>query len=230
MSRFTSPFLPAGILTGALLALAWACSGDDATGGDDDGDSGPPELRAALEGAFATSPGLLDGFDRLVVAVLGGSADGVTIVPTGNAVTVEIDVDGDGNDSRETTVTGAAVFTSPSHDIDEGAQVTFNGPAGTFVNASAFAQRTGPTTATFTDVSGGFGIPFGVIPPAQQVVATGGTVNLNLLTRNPSGSVDIEYLSSGDPIFATIDFESDGEGGWQMRVTAQDGSFEFLVP
>jgi hypothetical protein len=214
----------------ALLTLGLAAGCDDSTGSDGNGDEGPPELRAAMEDAFESAPGFIDGFERLLAAVMGGPADGVAIVPAGNLVNLSVQVDTDGNDSRETTVTGSALFSSDEYDIDEGATVSFSGPGGTLAGATAFAQRTAPTTATFSDIGGNFGVPTDQIPPDQQVILTGGTLTLDLLSGNPSGTVEFEYLSDVDPIFGTIEFESDGSGGWRMRVTEMDGAFEFLVP
>ena len=228
MSVPAARLLTAGVTAALVFTVAGACSEGDSTGSGGNGDEGPPGLREGLEAAFGQAPGYFDAFDRLVVAVLGGPADGVAIVPSGNTVNVSVQVDTDDNGSRETTVSAAAIFSSPSYDIDEGANVSFAGPAGTFANAYAFARRTGPTTVTFTEASGGFGVPPDVIPPPRQVVVTGGTVALNLLTRNPSGQVEIEYLSELDPVFATVTFESNG-GGWQMRVVEKDGAFEFVI-
>ena len=96
----------AGLVAVLTLGLAAGC--DDSTGSDGGGDEGPAELRAAMEDAFASAPGFIDGFERLLAAVMGGPADGVAIVPAGNLVNLSVQVDTDGNESRETTVTGSA--------------------------------------------------------------------------------------------------------------------------
>jgi hypothetical protein len=204
----------------ALILLAGGCkSGTGSSGGD----PVRTQLKNDLEESFGHSPGLLDGLDRLLDAAAGGPADGVVLVSNGNTVsgTVEVDLDGDG--TRETTLTGQAFFTATAGDFDGGATVGFSSPTGE--GAGGYVQTVGQT-AVVSAVSGTLGVPAGDF----QTILTDGGVNIDLTTANLDGYIELEVLGGEDPLFATVHFEDDGMGGWHMRVTGSGDSFEFFVP
>jgi len=203
-----------------------ACLGAVALAGcpSDDSEQGSGGLQAdiatALTQAFAKAPALMDGLDRLLVAAAGGPADGVTITPNSGGFTAVIGVDLDNDGSRETNINGDA-----SGDFIQPTFVSFTGPAGTSESASATVSNLG-TDLSVSTVGGDFPSPsLGI-----ETIITGGDFFINLESGIVNGDIEIEVLNDADPVGATVHFEPDGVGGWHLRVTGRNDSFEFFVP
>ena len=192
--------------------------------GTDGGGADPvqAQLKDDLKVTFTQVPGMLDGLDRLLTAAAGGPADGVVLVPNGNIVTGSLAADLDGDGTRETTVSGQAVFIQAGN-LDAGATVTASGPNGG--NVSADVQTVGGTVE-ITGINASLGAP----GASTQVNVTAGAGTIDPATGNVGGFAYIEVLSGQDPLFATVYFEDDGHGGWRMRVHGDSDSFEFFVP
>lgn len=216
---------PGGV--GSLVAAAVfsvAACGDDATS------SGVDALRAALtpilSDAFVLAPGAFDAFERLAAALEGGPADGVMVTANGGAASFVVSIDLDGNGSRESVVTGSALFTSPELSLNDGATISLNVPSSSgfsnSIGASVVTQQSGTVIAD--EISGGRSAP----GAETEIILLGGLVTVNLLSGVPSGSVEFEVLGQGAPVFGTVIIVPNGEAGWGFRVTG-DG-FEFTVP
>jgi hypothetical protein len=222
-----------GIGLAALFAGVAACD-EDPTGTNGNGGGGnisdPATFQSFIEAAFLDGfAGVVDGLERLLVAVDGGPMDGVVITPTGpNSFSAEISFDLDGDGSRESTLFGAA-----SGDIQVGASLTVTGitnpnePTSTATFAATLLE-TGPTGVVLENITGNFSAD----PPgsgnAAAVDLTAGVVALDLLTGDPSGFVDCVVSGEGESIDATSTFQSDGAGGWEVRFTGP--GFDFTVP
>jgi hypothetical protein len=221
-----------GIGLAVLFAGVAACDEDPTGNGGNGGGniSDPATLQTVMEQVFLPfTIGVLDGFDRLLVAIDGGAMDGVVITPLGlNNFVADVLVDLDGDGSRESTISGGA-----SGDIQLGANIGItsidNPNEPTFMAVTnAIVTETGPTTVMLDGIGG----TLSADPPgsgnAASVVLQGGTVSLDLLTGNPSGSVNCVVSGEGESIDVLSTFQSDGAGGWEVRFTGN--GFDFTVP
>lgn len=222
-----------GIGLAALFAGVAACD-EEPTGNGNGGGGGnisdPATLQAVMEQVFLPfTLGALDGFDRLLIAIDGGPMDGVVITPTGpTSVTAVVQVDLDGDGSRESTINGGA-----SGDIQTGASIGItsidNPNEPTLIAAtSATVTETGPTTVLMDGISGDISAD----PPgsgnAASVAILDGSVSLDLLTGNPTGTVDCVVSGEGQSLSVLSTFQSDGAGGFEVRFTGP--GFDFTVP
>ena len=223
-----------GIGLAALFAGVAACD-EEPTGSNGGGNGGgnisdPATLQTLMEQVFIPVVlGVVDGFERLLVAIDGGPMDGVVITLTGpTSVTAEVSVDLDGDGSRESTIFGGA-----SGDIMTGASISISSVSNPNVPSlvvaiSATATETGPTGVVLDNITGSLAAD----PPGSGNAATvdllGGAVSLDLLTGNPNGSVDCLVSGEGETIDVLSTFQSDGAGGFEVRFTGT--GFDFTVP
>jgi len=155
--------------------------------------------------------------------------DGVVITPLGSnnyAADVQVDLDGDG--ARESTIQGGT-----SGDILVGANIAINSidnpnEPSLMAAASATVTQTSQTSVLFDGIGGDISAD----PPgsgnAASVTLLDGTVSLDLLTGNPSGTVDCVVSGEGETLSVLVTFQSDGAGGFEVRFTGP--GFDFTVP
>lgn len=228
MSRFVMGVLGLAMVTTVAISTV-ACSEEDPFAVGTGNLSDPATLEAVLRQTFLPGAlGVIDGFERVITAVTGGTADGVTIIPTGNGATATIEIDFDGDGSREGMV-NADFF----GDITVGAQASVSSiqtptvPSLTAAGAAQLQQTTPGSVFVTSIVGTGSADPAGDAPPAT-VSLLGGQVNVDLVTSVPDGFVNFSVFAEGNELFLTSFFESDGQGGFRVRFTG-DG-LDFTIP
>ena len=211
-----------------LLFLLAVCSESDSPTGNGSGNKSVsnPMILEALMRAFGIPAieGLIDAIDRSVVAIGGGTADGVVI--NGNRVTVDSDFAGD--DSRESTLNATV-----NGDLSQGANYVVNSidtPGIHSLNAGVAATVT-ENSSTSLSITGFSGSVYSDEPGsgnAADVMFTGGDVDIDRATGNPDGEVMTQISGEEESIDVTTTFEPDGQGGWRIRVTGP--GIDFTVP
>jgi hypothetical protein len=207
-----------GIGLAALFAGVAACdeepTGTNGNGGGGGNISDPAIFQAFIEAGFLEGfGGVVDGFNRLLVAVEAGppGGDGVRITePTPGNFSAEIDIDLDGDGSRETTLFGAG-----SGDILVGASLSITGitdpnePTLT-VSFAATVLQTGPTGVVLENISGSVSAD----PPgsgnAATVDITSGVIAVDPVVGAPTGFLDTTVTGEGESLDARCDFMADG--------------------
>jgi hypothetical protein len=218
---------------GSVLALAglvsvYSCSEsstDEAFSGDL---SDPQGFEAAVRQTFVDgTDGVLDAFERLLVATGGGAQDGVVITPTGTGANVALSVDFNGDGTRESTL-GISV----TGDIQTGAQVFLAS-----ITAPQVPSLVGGGGATITETSSGVILVESLYgnasadPPGSGNAAdfyVSGDISVDLMTGNPSGALVAEIGTEEDYVYVTVSFESDGSGGFRIRFSGAE--IDFTVP
>lgn len=193
------------------LLFLGACSGDSTSG---TARTTPEDVVSFLEANASKAELLVEAFTRLVTAIAGGPADGVTLTPSGSevAATVELDLDGDG--ARETSVEGFARFASPALSFAEGAtlEITAIDNPSTSGTADANVNSIGIGNFLF-DGSATFDAANGATVESPQFGFT-----VSIIEGAVFGYADFKVGT----IIATMVFEPDGAGGWQFRVEGED--------
>jgi hypothetical protein len=227
----------------ALIALgtalfAAACSSSTTGSGDDGGSSGglpnnivnPVVFERFLEDVgVPAAEGLIDGLNRLIAAIGGGPADGVTIIPSGgNSVSVQLAADLDGDGSRESTIFGAA-----TGDLFTGATVSITSVAVPAIpsltaTASAGAEVMSATTVGLDNITGTTSMDEPGSQNAADAVTTAGSLEVDLVAATVSGFLDCLISGEGQQLVVRLAFEGDGAGGWPIRVTG--AGVDFTVP
>ena len=192
----------------------------------------PAKMQAYMSRNFTHIPNLTAALGRVIQAAQTGSAPGVTFQQTASGVTgtVLVDVKGDGTDSA--TVNANIHYLNPSVGILGGAT---SSTTITSANLSATASSTigvtgGGSTVTFSGGAADLQYKSGpelVISSANLSVAMG----TSLVTANSSAPISIlgsADFQSGDKS-GTIFFESNGAGGWRIRVVSPNFA-TFTVP
>lgn len=216
-----------------VAMLGWAACGEDEDpmgGGGGGGNIADPDVfETEVSARFGpAAAGVIDALQRLLDASNGEPPDGVVISPTstGADVTVQLDLDGDG--TRESTVSG-----SVDGEIETGALFTVSGISVPSLpdlsgGMSARGTQTTSTTLVFDQMSGSASAD----PPGPDNAASAsisnGVITLDLLTQNLSGFIDIVVTSHGESLIIEITFESDGAGGWRARFEGE--GVDFTVP
>jgi hypothetical protein len=210
-----------------VFVVVLGCSTNTTGSGEGENISDPAALEASMDNGFLPAVmGIVNGFARLATAADGGSAEGVTIVPTGSdgfQGDVTIDFDGDG--TRESTLSGFV-----TGDIETGAAVTITGLAqpdasGLSLSASTTVTETSPVTILFDDLQATMNVNRDATGNAAQAMVTDGTISVDLVSGTPSGFADVRVSEEGQSAEVTILFESDGLGGWRVRVTGDGINF-----
>ena len=212
-----------GILMMSASGLI-ACSGDDS-----EGDLTGPQatLKAQLEVAQKKAPVFIDAYDRLVRAVEDGEAEDVTLMNSGASMRAVVNVDMDGDGSRETALS-VGVNLNDGETFREGASLTVGGPAGTFESASGSATQLADGRTSVAQIGGGFFDPSSrnelILFPSEE----GGLV-VSEDRRVVQGDTGFEILTGEElPIFGRLFFEPDGDG-FLIRAVADDESFVVVV-
>ena len=208
-----------GASTAGLLLLA-ACGGSESDG---NGTGGPATLRGQLQTAVNATPAFIDAFTRIETAVRTGSAPDVTLTGDPARPTARVLVDMNNDQTRETEVLCRITFNDGSS-FAEGARISASGPPGSFESASGTVTLQEGTVQVAVS-SGGF---LDVASGDELILFNGNltTAGGNLIT----GQIGFEILSEGTrPVFGTMFFEDNGQGGSQIRAVADDGSFDFIV-
>lgn len=222
--------LPA-MVAGLSVSLV-ACSDDDTTSGGNGGNqsfSNPQVFESFLRARGpAITDGIIDGLDRIVTALDGGTADGVTVTPVvgGDQVVAALDLTGDG--TRESSFTATV-----SGSLASGATVQINqilDPSIPSLNAGVAATVTesAPTLLQVTNFSGTASQDEPGNMNASDVLYTGGTVSLDRTTGNLDGTIDCDISGEEQTLSLTTTFEPDGQGGFRVRVTGT--GVDFTVP
>jgi hypothetical protein len=236
MNRTRSGILAAFVAVAIVFSIGACSDDDDPTGGT----IGVPDATnpAAIEAHLASvlpsaAAGLTDGLARLLTAATGGPADGVVLIPVGNVVQAQINIDLDGDGARETTFSGSAVFSDESLDLAQGVTLTVDGVVDpnqptADLSGSTFMSQAGLTVVNFSSTQGHLGVD----PPgsgnAYDVFVTAGDVSLDILSGTPSGFTDGRIEAEGEIVGWSAFVEPTTSGGWQVRI--QGEGFDFTVP
>lgn len=209
---------PTLILLVALpLSVAAICHEDETTGTNG---ITPDVIESFLQQRVdERSDAFFDGLSRLLTAVAGGPADGVTITPNANVINATVDIDLDGDGTRESTVGGGLTFASTEYDLTEGATLSISNIDSPGFSGSLSASATEVGTGTI-QVAGGANFPI-TDGPTVDVPSFGVTVVP--FANFVQGFAEVEVGGLSMDVF----FEEDGLGGWQMRVVGED--FDFTV-
>jgi hypothetical protein len=207
----------------ALLGCDLFSNDDDGNG---DGDIIDPEVtQAYLQRNFTKIPRITEAMARVLLTLNGSPQQGVTFVPITGGVQGTVGVDLDGNGSLETTIDARVILNNPSVGIAGGAVITVTAinAASTTGTASASLTVQGASSVTFT---GGSATLFPTQGPSEI-----GVSNANLTVSGTQASPLIlgsaDFASTGT--VGTAFFESNGSGGFQIRVTSPDFA-TFTVP
>ncbi len=195
-----------------------ACDDDTATG-NGNGALTADVVESFLNQNISKADAWFDGLSRLLLAVGGGPADGVTVSLDGTVATATVDIDLDGDGTRESSVGGTLTFNTADLDLANGATLSI-----TDIDSPGFS---GSMTANVMDLGSG---SIEAIGNANFPLTGGPTVDVPEfgLSVTPVvgfvfGFADVEVGGLSMEIL----FEDDGLGGWQMRVIGSD--FEFVV-
>ena len=185
----------------------------------------PTTLRAQLETAIEKAPMFTDAFDRLADAIAGGEPDGVVLVDNGAVTNATVNIDLDGDNNRETPLSVRLTF-ADGRNLGTGASVS---TGASFESASGNVRVAENEQVIVRQIGGSFFdrqttdelILFGNAEEGLTVSADRGVI---------TGQIGFEILSElSSPVFGTLIFEPNGDGGFQIRAMADDGSFDFVV-
>jgi hypothetical protein len=217
-----------GAVTGmTLLVMVDACK-DDPTEAGSGNISDPATFEAEMrQRFFPIVLGVLDGLERVLVAIDGGPADGVVITPTANGVDAMVSIDFDGNGSREGSISSAFIGV-----IDVGAQLSVTSietqEPSFAAGGSMSVVQTSPGIVLLDDVGGSGSAD----PPgsgnAAEVAVSDGAITVDIVSGVASGFVDFVVSGEGNSLSVTAAFEPDGQGGFRVRFTGP--GFDFTVP
>ncbi len=203
------------------------------------------EVETYLRSNFTRIPLIADAFNRVVQTVGGNPQPGVAIVLTaaGGTGTVQMDMNSDGN--SDATVDGGLTFSDPTQGLNGGASLAINSVASNAVSGSGSVQVVSAGTAAFTFTANGTSpttspVRFLLAPTSSFLSGSGTTMEIwgmgltvEYAASPPflSGFMNIRMIRGGVTIDADLIFESNGAGGWRIRVVDNDGVFpEFTIP
>jgi hypothetical protein len=193
----------------------------------------PVKMQAYMTRNFSHVPNLTEALGRVVLAANGGHPAGVSYTQTANGIqgTVLVDVKGDGTDSA--TVNATVTYNNPSLGIAGGATAAITSITSNNLTGSANASIAIAGAGSILMFSSGAADlqykngPELVISSANLTV----TMGTSLVTANSSGPITILGSAdfSADSKTGTIFFESNGAGGWRIRVVSPNFA-TFTVP
>lgn len=219
----TSKF--SAVMLGALLVLSSGACSTGPDDGDNDDDIDPVVTEDYLQRNFTKIPRITDALVRIIATVNGNPQAGVTFIPITNGVQGSVGVDLDNNGSFETTVNATVVFTNPSLGLAGGAHLTVTAinAASTTGTAEADIALQGTSTVVFTNGTATLNPTEG---PSEIEVSNGNiTATASLTSPLLIGTADFAAGSTT----GTAIFESNGAGGFQIRITSPDFA-TFTVP
>jgi len=192
----------------------------------------PVKMQAYLQRNFSHVPNITEAMSRVIQAANGGHPAGVTYTQTASGITgtILLDVKGDGTDSA--TVKAAITYNNPSAGIAGGATAAINSITSPNLTGSANANLAVNTAGSVVTVSSGTANlkytsgPELAISGANITVSTGSSLKgASLVGMTILGSADFHADNKSGTIF----FESNGSGGWRIRVVSPDFA-TFTVP
>lgn len=193
----------------------------------------PVKMQAYMTRNFSHVPNLTAALGRVILAANGGNPPGVSFQPTANGVTgtVLVDVKGDGTDSARVDAT--ITYNNPSLGIAGGAtaQVTSLTSPNLTGSANANVSVVGAgTSVTFSSGAADLQYTNGpkLVISAANITVNAGT---SLVSANDMGPMTILGSADfhADSKTGTIFFESNGTGGWRIRVVSPNFA-TFTVP
>jgi hypothetical protein len=215
-----------GPLSGVLVLVALGCE-DDPSGGNQNIANAEVFEAKAKESFVPIIDGINDGLARLLVALGGGPADGVVITPFTGGANAQIQVDFDGNGSREGAINGGLVG-----DVSTGAAVTINSVTGDDETMTASggltATETSPGVILLDNMAGSGDTDPPGSQNAAEVEITDGAVTLDIVAGVPNGFIDLEVTGEGETLSIAITFTPDGLGGFIVHFSG-DG-LDFTIP
>ncbi|GMQ80584.1 MAG: hypothetical protein BMS9Abin05_0012 [Rhodothermia bacterium] len=214
------PFSIAVVLIGSLAFVSCDIVKSDDEGGDQIGQAEIAEFFLDNQNSAFV---MMEGFSRLLLALSGTQAPGITLTPRASKGGVlvfdgDIGLDFDGNGTYEVHVIGDLTFPGTEPNLDNGATARITEVTGSSIDGTAVADVTasGPGgafvsgTGTFQGASG---------PPVDLDFGA----SISLFQSSISGSADVV---AGD-LEATVFFEPAQFAPFQIRVVSDD--FEFVV-
>ncbi|MGD2152463.1 MAG: hypothetical protein PVG79_04295 [Gemmatimonadales bacterium] len=208
MSRLRVPYVGA-VACLSLLLVGAEC---DDTAGSLELDL--QTVQSFLDDNADKAPVFMQVFEDVLTVLDGTPVEGITLTPDGNIMQAIIEIDLDGDMTRETTVSGSATFSSTEYSFEDPVDIEITDIDHPTVGGavSATAQSVGGTAIEFT------GDAFFTSPgnPTVDIPDFG-------FTYDYFGNVVFGWACLEVGSFsAEICFEPDGLGGWQMRVSDTD--------
>ena len=221
------PRVAAALFSSLALGVA-ACLtfGSDSSGNNNTNQSfDPVKMQSYLSRNFSHIPYILDALNRVLGAANGLNPPGVTYTRTSTGITGTVTVDLKGNGSDIGTVNATLTYTNPAVGISGGgtlAMTSINTGSTTGTANAAVAVNGNFTSVTFSNGSAD-------LHPtsAPELLIT----NANL-TATPTFTNTSILGSAGfatDNKTGTVFFESNGSGGWRIRVTSPNFA-TFTIP
>jgi hypothetical protein len=205
MSRLRAPYI------GAVACLSLLFIGAECDEAADGFELDPQVIEAFLEDNADKASVFTQVFEDILTAIDGGQVEGITLIPIGNIVQAIIEIDIDGDMTRETTVGGSATFSSTEFTFDDPVDIAITNIDHPTVGGGVFAtaQSIGTTTIQFT---------------GDAFFTSSGNPRVDIpdfgFTYDFFGNVVFGFASLEVGSFsADICFEPDGIGGWQMRLS-----------
>jgi len=223
--------LPA-LLTVVGIIIAGCFTADDASPASEQLD--PARMQAYIQRNFSHISNLTEAVGRMIEAADGGHPVGVTYgeTTTGIQGTVLVDVKGDGTDSARADVT--ITYRTTSLGIAGGATIAITSLTSPNLTGSArgtLALRDGGSAVALSNGSAKLKYPDSppmIISSANLTVTSSSNLGSPRHLGGPVtilGSADFRANNKSGTIF----FESNGTGGWRIRVVSPDFT-TFIVP
>lgn len=183
----------------------------------------PAAMDQFLTANIGNVPRIAEGINRLILTASGSPQPGVVIVPSGTGVQGSLQLDLDGDGTRERTVSGSISLTNPALGLAGGGTLTITGITGgsAQIGATTGVRQLGASTIQFGPGTAFFRTAGGIQVAIPEMSFT--------LQQGVSGPLLLGYMDfEGGDTSGTMTFESNGSGGWRIRAT---GNFtEFIVP
>jgi hypothetical protein len=206
------------IRTAALASLLTGAACKDATeGGNQNPEWDSPTAQAFLTRNFVRIPRLIQAITRVLETANGQPQPGVDFTPIAGGVqgTVAADLDGDG--TMESTVDAKLIYLDEEAGIDGGATLTITAIHSTAATGHFQSRLTLNSTTIFLDQSSG------VINPANgpsQIDVAEANFEITPTFQSPTVKGHVDFAVNGKT--GTMIFESDGQGGFRIRVVSED--------
>jgi len=185
----------------------------------------PAKMQSFLSRNLTHVTIIYDGLNRIVAAANGSQTSGVTFTNITGGVQGTVGYDLDGNGSMESSINAKLIYNNPAVGINGG---------GTFTVTEINAPYLSGTATAVLAVSGG-GSTINITSGSADLVPDNGphltipSVSLAITPtlQNPTILGHADFAADDDT--GTVFFESNGSGGWRMRVTGSSFT-TFTVP